>query len=62
MKGIREWFKKSSKMKRWMFLILFGVILTSFGIANIIESNNAITFRYATKIIVFCTVGFTCIV
>ena len=62
MKGIREWFKNSSKMKRWMFLILFGVILTSFGIANIIESNNAITFRYATKIIVFCTVGFTCIV
>lgn len=62
MKGLKELFKNSSKMKRWIFLILVGVILVSYGIANIITSQNAITFRYAAKIIVFFTLGFTCVI
>ena len=62
MKGLHEWFKNSSKMKRWMLLILIGVVLVSYGIANIITSTNAITFKYATKIIVFFALGFTCVV
>ena len=51
MKGLKELFKNSSKMKRWVFLIIIGVILVSYGIANIITSQNAITFKYAAKII-----------
>ena len=62
MKGLKELFKNSSKMKRWIFLILVGVILVSYGIANIITSQNAITFKYAAKIIVFFTLGFTCVI
>ena len=62
MRGLHEWFKNSSKMKRWMFLILIGVVLVSYGIANIIVSTNAITFQYAAKIIVFFALGFTCVV
>ncbi len=62
MKGIFAWFKNSTKMKRWMLLILVGVILISFGIASIMSSTDAITFMYAAKIIVFFVIGFTFIV
>lgn len=62
MKNIFEWFKDSSKMKRWMMLILVGVVFASFGMANIIVSTDAITFKYAAKIIVYFVIGFTCIV
>jgi len=62
MKGLFEWFKNSSKMKRWILLILIGVILVSYGIANIITSANAITFKHAAKIIIFFTLGFTAVI
>ena len=58
MKGLFEWFKNSSKMKRWIVLIIIGVIFVSYGIANIITSANAITFRHAGKIILFFTLSF----
>ena len=62
MKGLLEWFKNSSKMKRWILLILIGVGLVSYGIANIITSTNAITFKHAAKIIIFFTLGFTAVI
>lgn len=62
MKGLFEWFRNSSKMKRWILLILIGVIFVSYGIANIITSANAITFRHAGKIILFFTLGFTAVI
>ena len=36
MKGLLQWFKSSSKMKRWMFLILLGIILVCYGISKIL--------------------------
>lgn len=62
MKGIFVWFKDSSKMKRWMMLILVGVILASFGMANLIVPTETITLLDALKIIIYFTVGFTCII
>lgn len=62
MKGIFVWFKDSSKMKRWMMLILVGVVLASFGMANIIVSDDSITFKQAAKIIIYFVIGFTCII
>ena len=62
MKGLLEWLKNSSKMKRWILLILIGVALVSYGIANIITSTNAITFKHAAKIIIFFTLGFTAVI
>ena len=62
MKGIFNWFKDSSKMKRWIMLILVGVVFASFGMANMIVSNNAITFLEAAKIIIYFVIGFTCVV
>ena len=62
MKGIFSWFKDSSKMKRWMMLILVGVIFASFGMASMIVSTETITFLQAAKIIIFFVIGFTCII
>ena len=62
MKGIFHWFKDSSKMKRWIMLILVGIVFVSYGMAKIIVSTDAITFKYAAKIIIYFVIGFTCVV
>ena len=62
MKGIFYWFKDSSKMKRWIMLILVGIVFSSFGMANMIVSEDAITFKEAAKIIAYFVIGFTCVV
>ena len=52
MRNILHWFKDSSKMKRWIMLILVGVVFTSYGMASLIVSNESITFidKYNKKI------------
>ena len=59
MKGIFYWFKDSSKMKRWIMLILVGIVFCSFGMANMIVSEEAITLVEAAKII-FCYRFYLC--
>ena len=49
MKGFFNWFKGKAKMKRWMILILLGVICASFGMADLIKQDEAITFIQARK-------------
>ena len=61
-KGIFYWFKDSAKMKRWMMLILVGVVFASFGMSSMIVSTDTITFMQAGKIVVYFVIGFTCIV
>lgn len=60
MKGIFNWFKDSTKMKRWIMLILVGIVFVSFGMANLIVSTEAITIKHAVKIVVYFVIGFTC--
>lgn len=62
MKGIFYWFKDSSKMKRWIMLILVGIVFVSFGMANMIVATESITFTQAAKIIINFVLGFTCVV
>ena len=61
MKGIWQWLKSSSKMKRWIFVILVGIVLTCYGIAEILVEKE-MEFVDAGKIIVVFVVGFTSIV
>ena len=61
MKGIWQWLKSSSKMKRWIFVILVGIVLTCYGIAEILVKKE-MEFADAGKIIVVFVVGFTSIV
>lgn len=37
MKGFFRWFKSNAKIKRWLFILLLGIVLVCYGIANIIE-------------------------
>ena len=61
MKGLIHWFKSSSKMKRWMLLILIGIIFTCYGIAEILVKDE-MSFSRVEKIIVIFAVGFVSIV
>ena len=36
MNGFMQWFKSSSKMKRWIFLILVGIIFACYGLAKVL--------------------------
>ena len=40
MKGFMQWFKSSNKMKRWMFLILIGILLACYGLAKILVMED----------------------
>ena len=61
MKGLFEWFKSSSKMKRWMLLILVGILLSCYGIAEILVMKE-ISFQEVGKIIITFILGFLAIV
>ena len=61
MKGMAHWLKSSSKMKRWIFLILVGIVLTCYGIVKILVQKE-MEFIDAGKVVVIFVIGFTCIV
>lgn len=58
MKGFFSWFKGSTKMKRWMLLVLVGIILVGYGVASILIAKE-ISFLEIGKIILLFVVGFT---
>ena len=61
MNGFMHWFKSSTKMKRWIFLILIGIILCCYGIAEILVMKR-ISFQEAGKVVAIFVVGFMAIV
>ena len=61
MKSFLEWFKASTKVKRWILLIIVGIVLTCYGIAKILVSQE-ITFFELGKTIVIFVLGFLAIV
>ena len=42
MKSFIGWFKNSSKIKRWMFIIIIGMVLVCYGISKILISDSLI--------------------
>lgn len=61
MNGFMQWFRSSSKMKRWMFLILVGILLACYGMAEILVMKE-MTFTEVGKVIAIFVVGFLAIV
>jgi len=61
MKSFMEWFKASTKVKRWIILILIGVVLTCYGIAKILTSQEINFFELGKTVAIF-VIGFLCIV
>ncbi len=56
-----QWFKSSNKMKRWMFLILIGILLACYGLAEILVMKE-ISFQEVGKVVVIFVLGFISIV
>ena len=61
MKGFMQWFRSSSKMKRWMLLILIGIVLTCYGMAEVLVMKE-MSFQEVGKVIAIFVVGFLSIV
>lgn len=61
MNGFFKWFKSSTKMKRWIFLILLGIILFCFAISNVLVTKE-LDFMQVVKIAVSFVLGFVFII
>ena len=61
MKGFFRWFKSNAKMKRWIILLLIGIILSCFGMAKVLTSPQ-MEFIDVAKIVVIFVVGFVCVI
>lgn len=58
MKCFFRWFENKAKMKRWMAIILIGIILACIGISKIMVAKT-ISFVGVGKVIALFVVGFT---
>lgn len=61
MKGFFRWFDNNAKMKRWMTIILIGIVLTCIGISKLMVAKT-ISFVGVGKVIVLFVVGFTMVI
>ena len=61
MKSFLEWFKASTKVKRWIVLILIGVVLTCYAFSKVLVTNE-IDFNEIAKIVAMFVCGFVAIV
>ena len=61
MKSFLEWFRGSTKVKRWIFLILLGVILTCYAFTKVFV-NEEMDFFELGQIIGLFVIGFVFII
>ena len=61
MKGMLEWLKANTKIKRWIFAILIGVVFACLGISKIIVAKE-LNVAELLKIVGSFVLGFTLIV
>ena len=61
MKSFLEWFKASTKVKRWVLLIILGIALTCYGFTKILVTDE-ISFGELGKTIAIFLVGFIAVV
>ncbi len=61
MKGFFKWFSSNTKMKRWIFLIIVGIVLTCFGIAEILTQER-LDFMQLIGIILCFIIGFVLVI
>lgn len=61
MKSFLEWFKASTKVKRWIFLIIIGIALTCYGFTKILVADE-LSFGELGKTIAIFVIGFVSII
>ena len=57
MKKFLKWFKNSTRIKRWLFLILIGIILACFGFSKILVTDK-LELKDLVEIVASFVVGF----
>lgn len=58
MNGFFKWFKSGAKIKRWIFLMIIGIILVCYGMAKVLVTDQ-MSFEQLAKIILIFVLGFT---
>lgn len=61
MKGFWKWFKSSTKVKRWMLLILVGIVATCYGMSSVLVEKE-LAFQELGKLSLIFILGFVCII
>lgn len=61
MKSFLEWFKAGTKVKRWIFLIIIGVVLTCYGFTQVLI-KDVVEVEDVAKIVAEFVAGFVCII
>ena len=61
MKKFFKWFKNSTKIKRWLFLIIIGMILVCFGFSKI-QAQEQLKIIDLLQIVITFVAGFVCFV
>ncbi len=61
MKGFWKWFKSSTKVKRWMLLILVGIVCTCYGMSRVLVAKE-LAFQELGNISLIFIFGFVCII
>lgn len=61
MKGFFKWFRSSAKMKRWMLIIIIGMILACYGMAKILTGER-LDFLPLLQIIACFVIGFILVI
>ena len=61
MSGLMQWFKSSNKMKRWIVLILIGILFACYGLAKILVMKE-ISFQEVGEVILIFVIGFVAII
>ena len=61
MKKFLKWFQSSTRIKRWLFLMLIGIVLVCYGIAKVLVTNE-LEFSNLAMIVLCFVFGFTFVV
>ena len=61
MKSFLEWFKAGTKVKRWIFLIILGIVLTCYGFTQVLV-KEVVELVDVVKIIIEFVIGFIFII
>ena len=61
MKGFFRWFNSKTKIKRWIVLILIGIILACYGMSKLLVEKQ-LGFQELAVIIISFVIGFTFVV
>ena len=59
MKSFLGWLKNSTKIKRWILLMILGILLACYGFSQIIASKDPLVLKDLVKIVITFVVGIT---